>query len=263
MFRHNQGDKPVHICGDELLVQSQLSRWFRDEPGCDFARAEKIQLETELANLFGFHLLQMGELGEEDLLTSSRVSHRHIMRLAEEPGSPHFSLRAESDSLPVQTDSIDIVLLPHTLDFSLNPHQVLREVERVLIPEGHVVISGFNPFSIWQLWRWVLRWRKSPPWCGKFFTPFRIKDWLKLLGFDVMSCHYFYYRPPLKRASIMKRLGWLDKLGSKLWPVTGAGYVLVARKRVETLTPIRPRWVRSSNKVVSPGFVESRTSYKN
>jgi SAM-dependent methyltransferase len=166
------------------------------------------------------------------------------------------AFQGQAWALPIQTDSIDVVVLPHTLDFALYPHEVLREVERVLIPEGHVVITGFNPLSIWQIWRWLLRWRNQPPWCGHFYTTMRLRDWLKLLGFDVTHKQHFFHRPPLKNRSFMQRLSFLEKMGRVLWPVTGAGYVLVARKRVETLTPIKPR-LKVRQKVVGSGWVES------
>ena len=119
-----------------------------------------------------------------------------------------------------------------------------------------MVITGFNPISLWQLWRWVLRWRKQPPWCGHFYTTMRLRDWLKLLGFDVTQKKHFFHRPPVKNRRFMRRLNFMEKTGRLLWPVTGAGYVLVARKRVETLTPIKPK-LEVRQKVVGRGWVES------
>jgi SAM-dependent methyltransferase len=200
----------------------------------------------------------VGEVAETDLLTTSRVSRRHVVGL--QPGVSS-DLQATSWALPFKTDTIDVVILPHTLDFTPYPHQVLREVERILIPEGHVVITGFNPLSLWQLWRWSLGWRRQPPWCGHFFGQFRLRDWLTLLGFDVTHKQYFFYRPPVRNARLMQRLGFMEKLGQRLWPIAGAGYMLVARKRVETLTPIRQKW-STRKKVVSSGLVESRLSHQ-
>jgi hypothetical protein len=139
------------------------------------------------------------------------------------------------------------------LEFSSTPHQVLREVERVLIAEGHVVILGFNPLSLWNLFRLFLFWKKQAPWHASFLTASRVMDWLVLLGFDVVQRQGYFYRPPFQNANIMNKMGFLERFGQRLWPNLGAGYVLVARKRVETLTPIRPRW-RSTRKVVTNGL---------
>jgi len=134
------------------------------------------------------------------------------------------------------------VVLPHTLEFERDPHEVLREVDRILIPEGHVVVLGFNPWSLWGMWR-LLRCRSGKaPWCGDFLSLLRIKDWMALLGFDVVLVRRYFYRPPLQRVGIMKKLSFMERLGSKLWPHLSGAYLLVAQKRVATLTPIKPRW---------------------
>jgi SAM-dependent methyltransferase len=255
-FRKSNAEKPFHRCLEQEQLQTALSRWFQAELGQQFASAEKLQFEQILPDLFGFYLLQVGELGVVDLLSASRVSHRKIMRIQTNTASGQGAFHGQAWALPIQSDSIDVVILPHTLDFALYPHEVLREVERVLIPEGQVVISGFNPLSIWQLWRWSLRWRQQPPWCGHFYTLFRLRDWLKLLGFDLCQKRHFFYRPPVKNKRIMQRLGFMESLGQRLLPIVGAGYVLVARKRVETLTPLPRRW-QARKKVVGTGWVES------
>jgi len=158
--------------------------------------------------------------------------------------------------LPIQTDSIDVVVLPHTLEFSLTPHDVLREVDRVLVPEGHLLMLVFNPRSAWMLWRWALGWRKQMPWCGRFMSTTRIKDWMALLGFDVMAVHGYFYRPPLQGDSIMKRLDLWEKMGKRAWPILGAANLIIAKKRVTTITPIRPRWRTQRQSVGAPGLVE-------
>jgi len=252
VFRQNKPDKPFHGCKEQQL-QVVLNQWFVSELGQQFVEAEKQQLDAVLPNLFGFYLLQLGNPGEADLLSSSRVSHCRVVGLQSEPAA---AFQAESWAMPIKSDSIDVVILPHTLDFARYPHEVLREVERILIPEGHIVIAGFNPLSLWQLWRWILGWRKQPPWCGHFFTQFRLRDWLTLLGFGVVNKKHFFYRPPIKNRQVMQRLRFMEKLGQRLWPITGAGYVLVARKRVVTLTPLRQKW-QTRKQVVTGGLAES------
>lgn len=257
VFRQNKTEKPFHRCKEQDQLLPALAQWLQSDLGEQFIQSERQQLDELLPDLFGFYLLQVGQLGNVDLLSASRVSHcKVIMGLLPDDLSQQGAFQGQSWALPIKSDSIDVIVLPHTLDFSLYPHEVLREIERVLIPEGQVVITGFNPISLWQFWRWVLRWRKQPPWCGHFFTTMRLRDWLKLLGFDVTHKRHFFHRPPIKKKAFMRRLMFMEKLGQKLWPVTGAGYVLVARKRVETLTPIKPR-LEVRQKVVGRGWVES------
>ncbi len=186
---------------------------------------------------------------ESDLLTASRISHRMVM---EESGQPEASFRGQSDQWPIASGSLDVVLLPHTLEYVARPHEVLREAERTLIPEGHLLILGFNPWSQYGLRRLFSGWRNVSPWCGHFYSTLRLRDWLALLGFDTALVRPYFFRPPLQNERIMRRLNALERAGER-FPLPGGGYLLVAKKRVTTLTPIKPRWRRS---LVSVGRTE-------
>lgn len=249
-FEHN------HLTDDEIKVWQQFQLWYSTSLGQRLAHCEKHILDKVLPDLFGYFLLQCGcpEISSEkevgNWLESSRVSTRfrldyHI--------NQDVSCCAHLPQLPIKTDSIDIAILPHVLEFSSDPHQVLREVERVLIAEGHVVILGFNPWSVWNIFRLFLFWKKQAPWNANFFTASRVMDWLALLGFDVIQRHGYFYQPPIQSENIIKKMGFFDKMGERFWPNLGAGYVLVARKRVQTLTPIRQKW-RTQRKVVAHGL---------
>lgn len=224
-------------------LRRKLRGWYGRFPGRTLDAREREELEAVLSNLFGYHALQVGCLCGQDLLSSSRIPHRVVMDPDKGDHLP-LGLFAYPDTLPVRSDSIDLVLLPHTLEFERMPHRILREVDRILIPEGHVVILGFNPWSLWGFFALLLRGRKQapPPWCARFIGQTRIKDWLQLLGFDVVLLKPFFFRPPLAHEGLMRRLQWMEKLGAKLWPGFGNVYLLVAKKRITTLTPIKPRW---------------------
>lgn len=219
-----------------------LRAWYAGRLGQWFLETERTELETILPNLFGYHLLQVGCLNDTDMLDSSKILHRVVVDVDAEDTGDVFGLYGRPDALPIESDCVDVVLLQHTLDFELDPHQVLREVDRVLVPEGHVVILGFNPWSIWGLW-WTIRLRRgAPPWCGRFRSTLRIKDWFSLLGFDTVLSRSYFFRPPFNHAGIMRRLGFMERMGGRGWSFFGGGYLLVAKKRVATLTPIKPRW---------------------
>lgn len=221
---------------------STLCEWYGSRVGQRLFEEERDQLGDILQNLFGYHLVQVGCPLPEDLLSGSRISHRLVIDPRFPQASGTRSIYGLPAALPLQADSVDVVVLPHTLEFVAAPHETLREMERVLIPEGHVVILGFNPYSLWGLWRVVNRRRASAPWSGRFFGLTRVKDWLALLGFDIVLTRHYFFRPPLRGERIMRRLRFMDSLGARAWPRLSGLYVIVGRKRVSAMTPIRPRW---------------------
>ncbi|SCZ63542.1 Methyltransferase domain-containing protein [Thiohalomonas denitrificans] len=222
-------------------------------------KQEQAVLDAVLSNLFGYHLLQVGRPNSQDLTRSSRITHRMELDLdpdtkVETPGGVERCI-AEHHQLPMLSDSLDLVLLPHALELSAEPHQVLREVERTLIPEGHVVILGFNPLSLWGIRRLVTGWRGRVPWCCQCYTPTRVKDWLALLGFDTVAVRGYFFRPPFSHQGLMERLQFVERAGGRGSLMLAGGYALVAKKRVTTLTPIRPRW-RPRRALVANGLAK-------
>ncbi len=225
-------------------IWTALRGWYATPLGTRLLRAEQTELDRLLPDLFGYHLLQIGRL-PENLSRASRISHTMVLDVAplesaEPVGKQRFYGLPEA--LPVCTDSIDVLLLPHVLEFAAAPHAVLREAERALIPEGHLVVVGFNPWSLGRLSRLVSGWRGTLPWCGRFYSTARVRDWLALLGLEEVATRHFFLQPALhgQPGPVRTRLAW--RAGRMLWPVFGLAYIMVARKRVTTLTPIRPRW---------------------
>lgn len=220
-----------------------LRTWYDGTLGRRLLEIEQRQLDAILPNLFGYHLVQIGCLADTDMVGASRVSHRVILDIIDGRRSATVGVQAEPARLPIASDSVDVVVLPHTLEFEADPHQTLREVDRVLIPEGHVVILGFNPWSFWGLRRlFRRRGRATYPWCGRFRGLTRIKDWLALLGFDVVMTSGYFFRPPLHHEGVMRRLAFIEVAGARWCSMLSGAYILVARKRMLTLTPVKPRW---------------------
>lgn len=242
-------------CEPAGSVRSRLRQWFSTPNGEALREAEQGRAAEILPNLFGYYIAQIGLLEHRDLLGPSRIARRFVMNL--DPGEPAGGTqRAEcrAAALPIASSCMDVVVLPHTLEFEEDPHQVLRESERVLIGEGHIVIFGFNPWSLWGAWRALVKWRRQPPWCGRFIRFARLKDWLSLLGFDIVEQRGFYFRPPLRGHSAILRTAFLERLGQRWWPYFGGVYVVVARKRVVTLTPVKPPW--KTRRLVATGFAK-------
>jgi len=226
-------------------LQSQVSEWFSSQNGQYLLEKERQAFNRLCSRVFGFHLLQIGWLDDNQPMLVDSPLQQQILLGQSQFNEVQNYIVADGEQLPVLTDSIDAVLLPHTLDFSNDPQNVLREVERVLIPEGRVILTGFNPVSFWGLQRhFKKKSGQSIPWQGHFVSYTRLHDWLSLLGLDVEQTEVTFYRPYLEKQSFMKRLEFLEKLGSRFWPGFGSVYMIKAVKRVSRLTPIKPTWKR-------------------
>ncbi len=191
--------------------------------------------DSAVADMFGFNALQLG-MPEVDLLRNCRIPFRFR-------AAPHAAttLCCDSVQLPFAASSIDVLLMPHILEFSPSPHDTLREAERILLPEGHLVLSGFNPISLWGARRLMDKGGEYP-WQGKFISLLRLKDWLALLGFEVVAGRMACYIPPVRKESMLQRCQFMDRAGDRWWPMLGGVYFLVAKKRVTGMRLIRPSW---------------------
>jgi Methylase involved in ubiquinone/menaquinone biosynthesis len=249
---------PEEIREEQPRGGDELWQWFQGALGQSVLHLENSYLSRLLPDLFGYHILQLGELRDAHLLDSSRIHHKIIASSRFLDAGSGIHLVCDQHSLPINPDSMDIMVLPHVLEFDVNPHQVLRETERVLIGEGNVVIIGFNPWSLWGVWRLFRAWRDQKPWNGKYISLSRIRDWLKLLDFEIITTEYFYYRPPLENSRIMKKLDFMEPLGRYCWRYFGGVYLLAAKKRVISMTPIKMQWQARRHKIVT-SMVEPST----
>jgi SAM-dependent methyltransferase len=268
-----------------------LQDWLSTAPGQYLLAWEQAQFDLAVTNLFGYNALQLG-LPELQGLQTNRMPHRWVALPEEmqawtrvpdglvtreggqtvdvEPAagsdhaplvpdvdparSPRVALVTDAAALPFPPACLDLVVLPHTLELSADPHQVLREVERVLVPEGRVVISGLNPASLWGLrqgrGRLADRLGLPPlggsrlylPEAGAFIGPWRLRDWLRLLGFEVESERFGCYRPAVRTDKWLQRTAWMDPAGARWWPIFGAVYFFVAVKRVRGMRLLGPAW---------------------
>lgn len=215
----------------------ELRDWLRSPLGSYLLEREQAYYDQAVADVFGFNAVQFG-LTDVDFLRACRIPLRFTLGPAREA-----DVRAELCQIPLESNSIDLIVLPHVLEFSANPHQILREVERCLRPEGCVLVSGFNPRSLWGLRRLLAREPRIFPWTGEFISLPRLKDWLKLLGFEVSAGRFVCYAPPVTTEQWLARFGFLEKAGDRWWPISGGVYLLEAIKRVPGMRIIRPGWV--------------------
>ena len=217
------------------LTAQSLSEWFATGQGGYVLTREQKFLDRTVSDIFGYNALQLG-LPEHDFLRSSRMPLR--FSAGNQQGN---QVRLCCSELPFASASLDLVLLPHVLEFAEHPHQILREVERVLMPEGSLVISGFNPRSLWGMRR-ALGCKQDYPWSGHFISLPRIKDWLALLGFEVAGGRFAAYAPPFHKTKWLERYAFMESAGDRWWAVSGGVYFLHAIKRVHGMRLIRPQW---------------------
>jgi len=196
------------------------------------------QLQPWWQKFFGYHLAKIGALSQQVNTSECKISN-HFSCTTKTGGG---DIVADIDDLPLQEHSVDVCLLSHALEFSLDPHHVIREANRVLIPNGYLVITGFNPLSLAGLNKLIPYRRKSMPWNERFFHPVRVKDWLHLMGFEILAdqrCIHSVLVGQLNDNVVAK--SW-QNFAERCLTSLGSVYVIVAKKRVLPLTPIKPKW---------------------
>lgn len=232
-----------------------LDVWSRSTLGRCFLAQESDVMRARLATLFGRHLLHLGVLPRTPMLDESRILHRIQMMPTHRNKHKPDCIVSDMHDLPFQHDSLDVVIVQHALEFVEHPHEILREAHRVLVPEGHLIICGFNPFSTWGLWRVIGHWFNMAPWRGHFYSIERIKDWIKLLGFGDIELTKYFYRPPLPQKHALDKLRFLENLAKVPWLPGGAGYMMVAQKRVIKMMLVR-RPTRIRQRIAAPSWAQ-------
>jgi SAM-dependent methyltransferase len=232
-----------------------LSAWWDCPLGRALLAAESELLSAALEDVFGWELLQIGAWGNaRELLARSRTRRQSLIAAAAFARTAHIIARPSL--LPVISDCVDAVLLPHTLEFAPDPYAVLREVDRVLVGEGQLLVLGFRP---WSLWGMRARWSRSgfPPGMRRVLSEGLLREWLVLLGFEVVAAQRYLYLSPWSRGlSSGEGTGRMLRRGLT-YPLPAGGVLLKARKRVYTLTPVR-RATREKPAVIG-GLVKPTT----
>lgn len=224
------------------LLSSKMSTWFESPLGQAVQQVEFDIANHILPTRFGYHLLYCGQGDPDKLLEQSPISHKLVAADAPHSQSWLPFVFGETSSLPLANESVDLVVLQHSLDFEESPHKVLREAARVLIPGGTLVVIGFNPKSFWWGWRLLHHQTKEAPWAARFISPSRLSEWLSLLELEVEGCETGYYLPPWHGLAKMDRFHRFKRVAKRFFTKRGAVYVMVSKKTVSCITPIRPKW---------------------
>jgi SAM-dependent methyltransferase len=255
-----------------------LQDWLKTPPGQYLLAWENAQFERVVADIFGYHALQLG-LPDLDALKASRIPHRWVAspfatddvalgasdniaaeavnkKIIAQSKDQKIALFTEFEALPFAENSLDLLILPHSLELSPDPHATLREAERVLLPEGKLIICGFNPLSLWgfkqkrsHLYKRMNLGDLYLPEAGEFIGYRRLRDWLRLLNFEMEPGSFGCYRPAVKSEGMLQRFAWMDALGEQYWSILGAVYFVVAVKRVRGMRMVSP--IKKLNRIAN------------
>lgn len=223
-----------------------------------FFALEQHALEPALKQAIGPSTLQLGGLIEQQVIDDLDLPL--IFKTSAELTS-QSDLLVDPAFLPFSPDTFSTVVLPHVLESHELPHQVLREAHRVLMSEGHIVLTGFNPISLLGLQR---RLRPSSVFNGRYYTPRRVIDWLRLLGFEIVGSAMFQYAPLSRSDSLRKSMRFLEPVGGRWLPMFGGGYMINAKKKDHGMTLVaKPRFVKNKKKRSKLSTAPAKTSLGN
>lgn len=232
------------------MREAYFSEWLQKELlGQYVAAAEQAFFDKACADVFGRFAVQVGLL-DLPFLAQNRMPKSILLG---ENGAAN--LWAKSEAMPLAWRSVDLVVLPHGLEFSKHPHQVLSEVHRILVPDGRLLLTGFNPVSLWGVKKKLNH--RALPCRAEMISMARLKDWLQLLGFEVIGGRFMVYAPPCKSGQTLSRWHFLEQAGNRWWPHLAAVYGIVAVKRVCSMYPLVPSWYQSR---LSPVLVPSASA---
>lgn len=240
------------------LLSASLTTWYQQPLGQTLAAMETEQLKKNLAPLTGQYILQLGYI---DLLNDIAIksSPRRIIVCDEaETQTQTPFVQASYAQLPFANASLDIVIMSHILEFEPSAKAALDEAWRALKADGHLVILGFNPWSLWGVTKLFYS-HHAPPWSGHFYSASKLLRRLHQLHAEIITFKSFFFRPPLNQASFLGKSHWLETIAQFLLPPVGGVYLLVAKKNIMPLTPIRSHWQWQSVLADNKGIVQPTT----
>lgn len=234
-----------------LAAQVQhLQAWYQTAAGEYVLEALHETVQSMSEDVFGYYALALGLMVERcDLLAGSRIGTH--LKLSANPFATDIDLIAEAEALPIEADNVDLVIACHVLDYARSPHQVLREIERVLVADGHCILIGFNPYSwrgLGSAWKYLRKHPEQPA----IYTPARIRDWFQVLGFEVLETRTLGFRPARGGHALFKHSAWLERCGEKYQLPLGNLQIIHVRKQTMRLTPIKAS--RRKRTLLKPGM---------
>jgi SAM-dependent methyltransferase len=227
-----------------------LHQWYQAELGRAVLGTEQRLLARGLTDCFGYHLLQLSVDNSLTLFRDCRVQRCFKAGPVRAPLAPGDAfVQCNFHELPFESDSLDVVIVHHVLEFATHPHALLRELYRVIVPHGRILLVGFNPWSLFGVRMLLGHWRRDSIWHNHLLSAPRVSDWLQVLGFEVEQTDFGFHRLPVNRIGLCGS-GEAGDTWSRYLP-SGGIYLITALKQVATFIPMKPRWVRPAA-VLSP-----------
>jgi hypothetical protein len=214
------------------MKRNFLFAWYQTPRGKLQKQLELDYLQRSITVSCKQIILQIGGLGWENEFIDCELYRNYTILDTKGLGySGARKIRAKAHHLPLQSDSVDMIILPHLLEFDLSRFQTMREIERILKPEGVLVVLNFNPWSLWVRYQYIWDKKLADSWRGHFIGRGRILDWLKLLNFEVISLTQFNFDSVASTHS---------KHTCNLYSIFATAYAIKAIKRRYSIIPLTP-----------------------
>lgn len=227
----------MHVINNRFV---QLEDWYQTPLGVITAKAIKNHLIPYLQKAHGHYLLQLGIGEQQEWLQTCRIPQKYIVNI--EAQQQKGALKCQYEALPIANDSVDVVFLPHTLEFVNKPELLLEEVRRILVPNGLILVVGFNPLSAWGLRHSLKLGKWQAPWNGRFLTSYKQQRFLIKHHFTVLASECFCHYLPFSQLQWLQKTRFLELLGELFGLYPGGIYLYVAQKQVLELLPADPAW---------------------
>lgn len=222
----------------------QWDHWLLQPLGNKLLEAEKKLMPKLTKHFYGKNVLLIGVPHQKKLLHVDSIPYHILLSPLFNKNHPIPYIESEFIELPIASGSVDLVIVPHTLEYLDNPRKLLMEACRIVKPEGHIIIFGFNPYSLWGLRRKFTT-ERAMPWINNFIAPQTVKKWLRLADFELRKQEYLLFRPPLQNLeNLYKSLKLIEWIGNKFWAPLGGVYMIIAKAKVIPLTPIKIHWTQ-------------------
>lgn len=222
-------------------LMQQWDHWLQQSQGMSLLESEAELLFSLLEKQYGKHTVLLGSPRQQPLLNTSVMPHHLLISPMISRSHNSHHIESELHELPIASGSVDLVILPHTLEHTDNPRQLLAEGCRIVKPDGYIIILGFNPISLWGLKKRLIK-NKHTPWLGHFISTRTIKNWLSLAEFQWIKQDSILFRPPMQNQSLYKKLKWIEWIGHRCGSNWGGVYMIMAQNKSIPLIPIRTRW---------------------
>lgn len=214
---------------------AEIEKWYKTPLGLELLKSEQKALDNVLPKLFGYYIAQIGGpslVNKKDIFSETSIHNHIVVNPSDSSFGNSIPVKCDLKALPFLSESIDVVVLFHVLEFIKDPETLLQEISRSLVNGGTLIVLGFNPYSLWGIKKFFQK--KKDIWDGNWISPGKMHALLVKVGFYTGDYQSFYFRPP----SANEKMMFLEGLGQIFWSYCGASYMYVAKKTSEAITPI-------------------------